>query len=243
MQSATIVPLAAAEPPMTAKAELYTALANAQNAIGKIFKNATNPHFGNSYVDLAGLMDYVQPVLYEHGLVIFHVTEPARGEYNEPLLITYLVHTATGQSIISRYPLRAKDLSDPQKLGATVTYARRYSIMAILGLAPEDDDDGNYAAGHTEKLAAPTKKAAPAKSATKGKGSPNKPASDKQREFIINLLDQTGYVTASARDKRIKELVRKNLDEISSADASTIIDALQAEKASAKGDDSLTPPF
>jgi hypothetical protein len=56
------------------------------------------------------------------------------------VLLTVLVHAETGERIESRYPVRCKDPQDPQKVGGAVTYARRYALLALLGLAPEDDD-------------------------------------------------------------------------------------------------------
>jgi hypothetical protein len=61
-----------------------------------------------------------------------------------------LVHAATGDALEGSMPLMLKS-ADPQGQGSALTYARRYSIMAVLGLVPDEDDDGNRAQEASER--------------------------------------------------------------------------------------------
>ncbi len=121
---------------------LYTALLAAQADFDPVVKNKQNPHLKNYYADLGAVLDAVTDPLATHGLLI---VQRFASDQGGPLLITELIHAESGQSIGSTLPIISKDPTDPQKLGGAITYARRYSLLALLGLSPEDDD-GNAAA-------------------------------------------------------------------------------------------------
>jgi hypothetical protein len=57
-----------------------------------------------------------------------------------PVVVTTIYHAGTGDCIYGSYPLVSMDKNDPQKLGGSLTYARRYALLALLGIATEDDD-------------------------------------------------------------------------------------------------------
>jgi len=221
---------------------IYAALAAAQNEFGVIYKNSSNPHFKSSYLDLAGLIDATQPILFKNELALTQTTEPAGEKFAEPTLITTLAHWPSGDTIVGVYPIRTTNDTNPQLFGAGVTYARRYSMQAMLGIAAEDDD-GNAAAGLDNRGAAPAKTSAPASGEKKTfAASANKPASDRQKGMIDRLLKEAGYVTATAKAKKVKELAKKPLEDLTSKDASDIIDNLMNNKGAA-GDDPETAPF
>jgi hypothetical protein len=104
----------------------------------KLKKNAKNPHFNSDYVDLPGLLDAIQKPLKEAGLTIFQSTK-IEGVF---ILLKTRVFIAEEEELLSEYPIHID--KNPQKTGSALTYARRYSILTILGLAA-DDDDGNKA--------------------------------------------------------------------------------------------------
>lgn len=116
---------------------LIEALVRARAEFPPIPKDSTNPHFKNRFASLDSVLGAIVPVLAKHGLV---VVQPVRGQAVE----TTIWHTC-GEAITSSYPL--PEQSDPQKLGAAVTYARRYSLCALLGITADEDDDGNAASG------------------------------------------------------------------------------------------------
>jgi len=117
---------------------LVTALIAAQSEIGTITKDRTAKAgaYGYTYADLPAVLEAVQPALHGNGLCI---TQTVGSENGLPHLVTTLRHTS-GEAIEGHYPLIIPSMDDPQKLGGAVTYARRYSILAMLNLATEDDD-------------------------------------------------------------------------------------------------------
>lgn len=124
---------------------LAAALAKAQAAFKPAIKDASNPFFKSKYCDLSGALDAVRDALSVNGLAIVQSTDA--GE--KMTLHTTLLH-ASGEWISSTYPITAVK-QDPQGIGSAVTYARRYSLMALLGIAAEDDD-GEAAHGRTSKV-------------------------------------------------------------------------------------------
>ena len=127
------------------------ALAKAQAELSNPPKNKTNPHFNSKYVDLSDGMDVIRKCLGKHQIAVVQATKSEEGII---ILHTRLLHSS-GQWIESTYPVCGLDTH--QKMGSALTYARRYAIFAMVGVAGEDDDDGNSAA---VAKAAP-KKAAP----------------------------------------------------------------------------------
>lgn len=128
--------------------ELAAALAKAQGAMGNAPFNKTNPHFKSKYADLASVRDTVTPHLAANGLALVQTTMPSNGSM---LVVTSLIH-ASGQWISSEYPV-IHDVNKPQAMGSALTYARRYSISCICGIASEEDDDANEATDHAKTLA------------------------------------------------------------------------------------------
>lgn len=116
------------------------ALLAVQKELPKLQKDAINPHFKNRYISLDSLMAAIRPVLSKHGLV--WITTPCRDEQGEPALSYRLVHADSGEFEGGTMPLLLTK-QDPQGLGSAITYARRYSITAMLGLVADEDDDAN----------------------------------------------------------------------------------------------------
>lgn len=122
--------------------ELALALAIAQGEMQNAKKDVSNPFYKSKYADLASVMDTARPVLSKNGLSVAQLTEVTDGGV---ILVTKLLHKS-GQWLCSHYPVKPlKD--DPQGMGSALTYARRYSYGAIVGIATEEDDDGNAASG------------------------------------------------------------------------------------------------
>jgi hypothetical protein len=120
---------------------IATALAKAQAEMGKALKQSNNPHFKSKYADLGNVMDACLPALNAAGIAVIQPTgENEHGRYVE----TILIHGESGESLTCRVPLIVSK-NDMQGYGSAVTYGRRYGLMAMAGIAPEDDD-GNAAA-------------------------------------------------------------------------------------------------
>jgi hypothetical protein len=119
---------------------IYAALAAAQQQMGKAVKDSDNPHFKSKYADLSNVMDACIPALNANGFAVIQPTvDDESGRYVE----TVLLHES-GESLKCRVPLIVQK-NDMQGYGSAVTYARRYGLMCMAGIAPEDDD-GNAAA-------------------------------------------------------------------------------------------------
>ena len=119
---------------------LYAALAAAQAQMGKATKSANNPHFNRKYADLAEVMDACLPALNANGIAVI---QPIRTVDGKLYVGTVLVHQS-GETLECDVPLIVQK-NDMQGLGSAITYARRYGLMSMAGIAPEDDD-GNAAA-------------------------------------------------------------------------------------------------
>jgi hypothetical protein len=121
-------------------AALAAALAKAQSELKPAPKDSENPFFKSSYADLATVSKTAFPVLSKHGLSVSQVAEGEGG------ITTILMHTSGEwlKGTLTLKPVKA----DPQGIGSAITYARRYALASICGLATEDDD-GN-AATHTK---------------------------------------------------------------------------------------------
>lgn len=134
------------------KADLWKAVLAVQSELHELQlnKDRTNPAFRSKYLSLDALMDEVLPLLSKHGLVWLTypnhmlVNQGPEQKRVEPNLAYRLVHAETGQETAGTMPLLLVK-RDPQGLGSAITYARRYSLMAVLGLVADEDDDGNKA--------------------------------------------------------------------------------------------------
>lgn len=119
---------------------IFAALAAAQMEMGPALKDSANPAFRSKYADLASVMQACMGALNKHGICVMQPTgEDETGRYVK----TILAHV-TGETVECRVPLIVGK-NDMQGYGSAVTYARRYGLMSMAGIAPEDDD-GNAAA-------------------------------------------------------------------------------------------------
>lgn len=135
--------------------KLAAALAKAQGEIKNALRDTENTFFKSSYADLAAVWDACRKPLSDNGLAVIQTTHY---DGNGLILRTTLVHSS-GQLVSGEMPVRAVEqikgegwheaTLNPQAMGSAITYARRYALAAMVGVAPEgDDDDGNKAAGN-----------------------------------------------------------------------------------------------
>lgn len=134
--------------------ELAAALAKAQGTMKAATFNKINPHFKNRYADLAAVVDAIRAPLSANGLAYTQATEVREGGL---LLVTTLLHSS-GQWVASEYPL--PQAARPQELGSALTYAKRYSLSAIVGVAADDDDDAEGARAKDQTSSTPKAKEA-----------------------------------------------------------------------------------
>ncbi len=126
---------------------LAAAMAKAQGEIEGASKGRVNPHFKNAYADLASVWDAIREPLSKNGLSI--VQEPVEAPDGKVKLRTTLLHSS-GQRMVSEFTMPVAQPNNPQAVGSALTYARRYTLMSVCGVAPEDDD-GNSGSGNKSK--------------------------------------------------------------------------------------------
>lgn len=169
-------------------AELAAALATAQGEFEAATKEKENPAFKSKYADLSACIESVRAPLAKHGLSVVQVIMP---QEQDVMLCTKLIHKS-GEWIASYYPI-VGEWGLPQKIGSAITYARRYTLCALLQIAQEDDDaesamgrgagasNGNHAApthryperqGPADRIATQATRQAPARPATAARPTP-----------------------------------------------------------------------
>ena len=119
---------------------LATALVKAQKAFGPALKSSTNPHFKSRYADLAACVEAVVDSLNNNGIALIQQNQPSP---DGVIVETIFLHES-GESLNCGQLFVPANKHDAQGFGSALTYARRYSLMAACGIAPEDDD-GNTA--------------------------------------------------------------------------------------------------
>jgi hypothetical protein len=125
--------------------ELAAALSAAQGEMRDAAKDASNPFFKSNYADLASVREAVRETFHKHGLAVSQVFN--RDDHGV-VVETVLMHKS-GQWLCGGLSIKpVKD--DPQGIGSAITYARRYSLQAVAGIAAEDDD-GEVAMGRDTK--------------------------------------------------------------------------------------------
>jgi hypothetical protein len=120
---------------------LWSKLHMAKMNIGKVAKNATNPHFKKTYADINALLETVEPILHENGLVLL---QPVK----DHIVFTQIIDVDSGDMVESWMQL--PDITDPQKLLGAITYFRRGTLQSLLSLQAVDDD-GNSASAVVNK--------------------------------------------------------------------------------------------
>ena len=116
------------------------AFVEAQKEFAPALKTSTNPHFRSKYVDLAGCVEAVLDALNNHGFALIQKTHDCDNGVKVETIFMY----ESGEQISGGVISVPADKQNAQGYGSALTYARRYSLMAACGIAPEDDD-GNAA--------------------------------------------------------------------------------------------------
>lgn len=124
--------------------EIATALAKAQGGMDNAIKDRVNPAFRSRYADLSSIRDAVTGPLSANGIACVQAVQTSDAGVT---VETRLIH-GSGQWLASTIGAVPKGY-DAQSVGSCVTYLRRYGLMALTGIA-SDDDDGNAASGRSD---------------------------------------------------------------------------------------------
>ncbi len=133
---------------------IAAALVKAQKEFGPALKTSNNPHFRTKYADLGACIEAVVDALNNNGIYLMQLTD----EHIDGIKIQTVFIHESGEQMSSGWLYVPSAKNDPQGFGSALTYARRYSLMAACGIAPEDDD-----ANSARPPAPPQVKAVPAK--------------------------------------------------------------------------------
>lgn len=117
------------------------ALSKAQGELSQPKKDKKGYH-GNMYADLSNILSSIKEPFRRNGLSVVQIPSCTTND----VTVTTILHHSSGESITSTTTLPAK-IMDPQKAGAAITYARRYALISLAGIAGEEDDDGVQASG------------------------------------------------------------------------------------------------
>ena len=110
---------------------IYQKLYEAKQEIGKVAKNAKNPHFKNTYADLNALIDAVEPILLEKGLLLLQPIKDGK-------VFTVITNVEDATFVESGISLPIG--ITPQQMGSAITYFRRYTLSSLMTLQAIDDD-------------------------------------------------------------------------------------------------------
>lgn len=178
--------------------ELAGALAAAQAELPAAIKGSVNPHLKNKYADINSVYTAIREVLPKHGLAVIQTMLPTDG--SKAHVRTMLAHKS-GQWIAGECVMPLDRQGGAQGMGSAITYARRYSLSAIVGIVTEEDDDGNCAQGRVQKQNVQQDRA-------QAKENNPEPMTDSQSKALMAYFSKK-YTKGSNEDKRnayLKEL-------------------------------------
>lgn len=175
--------------------KLSQSMLKVQHQLQPAIKDAKNTFVGNDYATLNSVMETCKDALITHGIWLTQLPTPAPVELGTGhiALETKLIHAESGEWISSTAVIPLPK-NDPQGMGSAITYARRYSLCAMLGIITEDDD-GNAASNPDQKL---TKQMRGKTQAQKSaQDSPNSPSG------TLPKIDGVSYKNVQAEDGRM----------------------------------------
>lgn len=175
---------------------IASALVKAQKAFGPALKTNTNPHFRSKYADLSACVEAVIDALNSNGIALIQQTHECQ---DGVMVETVFVHES-GETLSSGKLHVPATKHDAQGYGSALTYARRYSLMAACGIAPEDDDGNAASKG---KVIPSSFRSSP----TMGEMDALPPD---QQEYIRDLA---AAITQMAPDNARRRIENENLDD------------------------------
>lgn len=125
--------------------KLFTAILHAQAELPVIKESSKNPHFKNNYAQYSEIVAAIRLILNKNNLIFFH-----QPDHENEVLYTYIAHAESGEWM--RGALEMKPAQDTEQArGSSISYIKRYTLVAMLGIATGDDDDGNAASQRNGK--------------------------------------------------------------------------------------------
>jgi len=113
---------------------IYSKLLDFQRKVEAVKKTKKNPHFKNTYADINEILSEVKPLLSELNMVL---SQPI----NDGVQYSIVTDVESGEALTSY--IKLPENLQPQQLGGAITYFRRYTLVTLLSLETEEDNDGN----------------------------------------------------------------------------------------------------
>ena len=205
--------------------EIAAALTEFQSEIKDPSRDGENPHFRSKYVQIDGLLAAVRPVLAKHGLSIVQSTG---GNGQDISVSTMLLHRS-GEWIETDALMIKPAKADPQGCMSAITYSRRYSLSAALGVAWDDDDDGNAAS-------TPPKAEKP-KAAPKAKAKAEAPRKVDSLRAIAAAAKEIGVTNDDIKEVMRRHYNKETSNELTDAQAAEMEKNFVSWVAEVKDDD------
>lgn len=236
---------------------ISSAIAAAQAEMESAKFDSKNPHFNSRYASLASVIEAVKPLAL-NGVALTQDATVSRDDKGSIITVTTMLsHGESGEWISSELSMRI-ERDTPQGIGSALTYARRYSISAICGIAADEDDDAEKVEprkpeppkppkkeapkppAKTEKPAEPTKQEAPKPPAEK----PAEPPKQEAKKVDIptlrrinGLLGANNLSTPEEKKDVVECILGRSIvtaAELTEAEASAVIDKLNEMLANQK---------
>lgn len=162
---------------------IYKKLLNIQGL--SIQKDEENPYYHTKYASLSAIVATLTPILKQSNILVTHKTDKKQ-------LITAVIDVESGESINSIIDI--PELTDPQKIGSFITYAKRYNLSELFNLITDEDDDANSVSLPTKNTETKAKVAAEAAQASKVVASWQEPVviSKEQEKTISTICPKCG---------------------------------------------------
>ncbi len=209
--------------------ELAKALAAAQGEMQPAKKDQANPFFKSRYADLASCWDAARQPLTKNNLSVVQTTQPGTG--GAVIIESILLH-GSGEWIKGWLEVTPAK-TDPQSLGSAITYGRRYGFMALVGIAP-DDDDGESAMGRKQGHGHQGQQATPPSPPQQAQAGQAAMASEAQVKKINILIRELGIEDRAAKIERLNKWLAStnsgrsvnSTSELTQREASALIEQL-----------------
>jgi hypothetical protein len=178
-------------------------------------------NYSYNYADLAQISRALMPILGDLGLSFTARPTLIDGRF----VLAYKLLHSSGESEDGEYPLPAS--GSPQSVGSAITYARRYCLCAVTGVAPEDDDDGAAAQANYHHQAA--------RPEPQWETPPPEPVTDP--DWANHLLQRITDVSSQAVLRGLYEEmdVKYRAGEVATADQRRFVDVIAQRKAELEG--------
>lgn len=190
--------------------------------------------YSYTYADLADTLKAVRPILATHGLAVY---QSVGGDASNVTVRTVIIHTS-GQTITSD-PITLTSGRTPQATGSAVTYARRYSLLATLGMATEDDE------GRAAAAEVPQRRQSSGGVARRTIGRTGERPTEVQTKKAMAEFAEAGLTDRAARLTETSRILGRTVEswsDVTRAEATRVIDQLVAARESDDLEQEHLPP-